>query len=108
MRVETNCTNCGTDPSTGLDVKTVAFRRPNGSYVIVVINDQSVSANVTLSGFPSGTYTIEGVDPSVCTDPPGGAGVRDRCTPTVYPSQSIASGGDLILDIPAQSIVTFY
>ena len=108
VRVETSCTNCGTDPSTGLDVKTVAFQRPNGSYVIVVINDQSVSANVTLSGFPSGTYTIEGVDPSVCTDPPGGAGVRDRCTPTVYPSKSIASGGDLILDIPAQSIVTFY
>ena len=108
VRVDTICTGCTTDPATGLNVKTVTFRRPDGSYVIVAINDQDNSASLMLSGFPAGTYQIEGVEPTVCTDPPGGAGVRDRCTPIVFASQTIGAGGNLILTIPARGIVTFH
>ena len=108
VRVDTTCTGCTTDPATGLNVKTVTFRRPDGSYIIVAINDQDNSASLTLSGFPAGTYQIEGVEPTVCTDPPSGAGVRDRCTPIVFASQTIAGGQNLVLALPARSIVTFH
>lgn len=108
VRVDTTCSGCTTDPATGLNVKTVTFRRPDGSYVIVAINDQDNSASLTLSGFPGGTYQIEGVEPTVCTDPPGGAGVRDRCTPIVFASQTISGSQNLVLTLPARSIVTFH
>ena len=108
VRVDTTCTGCTTDPATGLNVKTVTFRRPDGSYVIVAINDQDNSASLTLSGFPGGTYQIEGVEPTVCTDPPSGAGVRDRCMPIVFATQTISSSQNLVLTLPARSLVTFH
>ena len=110
VRVDTACTaGCTTaDPATGEKVKTVAFKRPDGSYVIVAINDQDNSASLTFSGFPGGTYQIEGVEPTVCTDPPGGAGMRDRCTPIDFASQTISAGQNLVLTLPARSIVTFH
>ena len=106
VRVEVTCSGCTSDSKIGLHTKSVAFKKPNGNHVAVVINDKTSSQIVNLAGFPAGTYNIEGIDPGVCIDPPSGAGLRDRCTPSKS-SQTISAGQNLVLTMPAQAIITF-
>ena len=92
-RVGISCSGCSST-SAGQNVKPVAFRSPAGSYVAVVINDQTISQVIQLDGFPAGNYQITGVDP---------ANTAGR----TYPAQTIAAGQPLLLNFPAQGIVTF-
>ena len=78
IRVDTSCSGCTAEPTTGNTAKVVAFKRPDNTYVIVAINDRSVSTTMTFADFPLGQWNYEGIHTGICT---GGSGVRNRCTP---------------------------
>jgi O-glycosyl hydrolase len=94
VRVGLQCSNCGFDPSTGQDVKPVAFRSAAGKYVVVVINDSASSQDVYFSGFPAGTYNVSGMDPN-------------NTTPVTFPAQTIGAGENIRITFPARALVTF-
>jgi hypothetical protein len=91
VRISASSSNSGAaDP--------VAFRRANGSYVVLANTTTSQSFSVT--GLPAGTYHIEyQTSGSVCTVP---------CNPTTTSDQTIVGGGTVATSIPgAGTLVVF-
>ena len=101
IRVDTSCVGCTSEPTTGNTAKVVAFKRPDNTYVIVAINDRSVSTTMTFADFPLGQWNYEGIHTGICT---GGSGVRNRCTPDTGTKIGTASWDFTMV---AEAIYTF-
>ena len=101
IRVDTSCSGCTAEPTTGNTAKVVAFKRPDDTYVIVAINDRSVSTTMTFTDFPLGQWNYEGIHTGICT---GGSGVRNRCTPDTGTKVGTASWDFTMV---AEAIYTF-
>ena len=101
IRVDTSCVGCTSEPTTGNTAKVVAFKRPDDTYVIVAINDRSVSTTMTFADFPLGQWNYEGIHTGICT---GGSGVRNRCTPDTGTKVGTASWDFTMV---AEAIYTF-
>jgi len=93
-RVGVSCPSCTSNATVGQNLKPVAFQGPAGQMVVVIINDQSGSQAIALSGLPAGTYDISGVDPA-------------NTSGRTFSAQSVSAGQALNFTLPAQAIVTF-
>lgn len=99
VRVDHSCASCGSGgPSSSSSIKPVAFKRPNGTVVVVILNDTSSAQTVQLNGLPNGNYTIHKLDPTMCST----SGPRARC----IPASSTFSGASQSIAMPADAVWT--
>jgi hypothetical protein len=92
IRIGFTCSGCGAGP-VGQNLKPVAFQSPKGKNVLVIINDQSTAQTITIVGLPAGTYNTTGVTPQATAG-------------TTFLAQMIVAGQPLVMNLPAQAIVT--
>jgi hypothetical protein len=99
VRIGHTCASCGTGGAEStLSIKAVAFKRPNGTVIVGIMNDTASPQTVTLNGLPSGNYTVHKLDPTMCVS----SGGKNRCAPT----SSTFSGTSQDLSMPANAVWT--
>ena len=99
VRVAVTCTGCTMTSDRGPDVKALAWKRPNGSMVVNVVNDAGSPVTISLNGLPSGTYEISKLDPTLCAS----SGGKNRCTPQ---TTMTALGSGFTLSLPQDAVWT--
>lgn len=75
-------------------VKPVAFVKPDGKVVAVLLNDGDAQQVILLRGLPAGIYAIERTRP----EPLG----------ETLPSLAVEAGGQLVLSLPAGTVTTLH
>jgi hypothetical protein len=99
VRLETTCQNCPPAQDRGPGLKALAWRAPDGSRIVNLVNDTDGLLTVTIAGLPGGNFELHKLDPTLCST----SGPRDRCAPV---KSSQAASGSLTVSLAPRAVWT--
>ncbi len=85
--------------SNNTNVYSMAWKRPNNTVVVNILNDTGSPQAITITGIPNGTYNLYQLDPTMCV-----SSGRNRCTPQT--AQLAVGSGSVTLNLPADAAWT--